>query len=145
MRPCWSSLRAKRSNPEPQEQTGLLRRYAARNDAFQPDIISLYRRNIPPTVPRTIERPTELPREPPTDLPRFAATPPITLLVTERVRSRAITWPVDSLCPRGRLVPKIIPTMLVSCPSTPPSPADAPPAAVPAGAAVPATRFCSTS
>jgi hypothetical protein len=35
------SLRAKRSNPEPQEQTGLLRRFAPRDDAFRPEIISL--------------------------------------------------------------------------------------------------------
>jgi hypothetical protein len=30
------TLRAKRSNPEPQEHTGLLRRFAPRNDAFRP-------------------------------------------------------------------------------------------------------------
>src|SRR5206468_8853105 len=100
-----------------------------------------YRRSKPPSVPRTSARPTELPSDPPTDLPRSATTPPMTLLVTDRVTSRAITWPVDSL-PRLTLVPKIVPTIEPICPRTPPP---APPSAPSAGAAVPATRFCSIS
>ncbi len=69
-------------------------------------------------------RPTEPPIEPPTDLPRSATTPPTTLLVTERVTLRAITWPVDIL-PRGALVPKIVPTMAPICPRIPPPPSAA--------------------
>ena len=54
-------------------------------------------------------------------LPRSAATPPMTLLVTERVTSRAMTWPVDIL-PRLTLVPKIVPTIEPICPRIPPPP-----------------------
>src|SRR5665213_4174379 len=86
-----------------------------------------YLRSNPPSAPRTRARPTEPPIEPPIDLPRLAAAPPTTWLVTERVTLRAMVWPVDSL-PRGVLVPKMVPTMAPICPSTPPPPA-APPAA----------------
>jgi hypothetical protein len=51
----------------------------------------------------------------------------MTLLVTDRVTSRAITWPVDIL-PRLTLVPKIVPTIEPICPRIPP-PAPAPPSA----------------
>jgi hypothetical protein len=55
-------------------------------------------------------RPTELPTEPPSCLPTSATTLPATRVVTERVISRAMIWPVDSRWPRGRLVPKMLPS-----------------------------------
>ena len=75
---------------------------------------------------------------PPTDLPRLAATPPATLLVTVRVTLRAMSCPVDNL-PRDTLVPKIVPTIPPIWPRIPPPP-DAEVAA-----AVPASRFWITS
>ena len=45
----------------------------------------IYRRRMPPSVPRTMARPIVLPIEPPIDLPRSAAIWPATRLVTERV------------------------------------------------------------
>src|SRR5258708_29635138 len=69
-----------------------------------------YRRKSPPSAPRTMARPTEPPSAPPIDLPRSATAPPTTLLVTERVTFRAMSWPVDSL-PRDTPVPKMVPTM----------------------------------
>src|SRR4051812_35804306 len=92
-----------------------------------------YRRSNPPNVPRTRARPTELPIAPPTDLPRSAATPPTTLVVTERVMLRAISFPVDNL-PRDTLGRKIVPAIAPICPSPPP------PAAGPLAGAVPAAR-----
>src|SRR5262249_44054876 len=68
------------------------------------------RRKMPPMVPRTMARPTELPILPPIDLPMSAATWPATRLLTERVTSRAITWPVESRVPRGRVLPKMSPS-----------------------------------
>src|SRR6185437_13681017 len=94
--------------------------------------IHFYRRSRLPSAPRTMARPTEPPIEPPTDLPRSAATPPTTLLVTERVTLRAINCPADNL-PRDVLAPKIVPTMPPIWPRIPPPPL-----------LVPATRFCKT-
>src|SRR5437899_8096140 len=71
-----------------------------------------HRRKMPPMVPRTMARPTELPILPPIDLPRSAAIWPATRLLTERVTSRAITRPVESRVPRGRVVPKMSPSTL---------------------------------
>src|SRR5436853_295967 len=84
-----------------------------------PPDLKNYRRSKPPRAPRTSARPTEPPIEPPTDLPRSATTPPTTLLVTERVTLRAISWPVDNR-PRETLVPKMVPTIAPIWPRTPP-------------------------
>src|SRR5207302_3755415 len=106
---------------------------------LQEDRAGYHLRNSPPSAPRTSARPTEPPIEPPSDLPRSATAPPTTLLVTERVTLRAISWPVDNL-PRETLVPKMVPTIAPIWPRTPP-----PAPAASAGAAVPARRFCSSS
>src|SRR5215510_13311594 len=113
-----------------------------------------HRRKMPPMVPRTMARPTELPILPPIDLPMSAATWPATRLLTERVTSRAITWPVESRVPRGRVLPKMSPSTTPIPLSTAPRPegcgtCSAPPC--PCGATIgpPAApdfrRFCKSS